>query len=72
MDRPAQESSRVSLGSDRVLVPIALLRSVTLVAINTSKLLMQSRIGDEAELKRADIPVLQALPGVGRNLHDLY
>ena len=36
-----------------------------LVAINTSKLLMQSRIGDEAELKRADIPVLQALPALG-------
>jgi choline dehydrogenase len=31
---------------------------------------MQSGIGDEAELKRVDIPVLQALPGVGRNLHD--
>jgi choline dehydrogenase len=31
---------------------------------------MQSGIGDEAELKRADIPVLQALPGVGCNLHD--
>jgi len=27
-------------------------------------------IGDEAELERAGIPVLQALPGVGRNLHD--
>jgi choline dehydrogenase len=31
---------------------------------------MQSGVGDESELKRADIPVLQALPGVGRNLHD--
>jgi choline dehydrogenase len=31
---------------------------------------MQSGIGDEAELRRVDIPVLQALPGVGRNLHD--
>jgi choline dehydrogenase len=39
-------------------------------AIHTPKLLMLSGIGDEAELKRADIPVLQALPGVGRNLHD--
>lgn len=43
---------------------------LSLGAIHTPKLLMQSGIGDEAELRRADIPVLQALPGVGRNLHD--
>ena len=43
---------------------------LSLGAIHTPKLLMQSGIGDEAELKRVDIPVLQALPGVGRNLHD--
>jgi choline dehydrogenase len=43
---------------------------LSLGAIHTPKLLMQSGIGDEAELKGADIPVLQALPGVGRNLHD--
>jgi len=43
---------------------------VSLGAIHTPKLLMYSGIGDEAELKRVDIPVLQALPGVGRNLHD--
>ena len=39
-------------------------------AIHTPKLLMQSGIGDEAELKRVGIPVRQVLPGVGRNLHD--
>ena len=43
---------------------------LSLGTIHTPKLLMQSGIGDEAELKRVDIPVLQALPGVGRNLHD--
>jgi choline dehydrogenase len=43
---------------------------LSLGAIHTPKLLMQSGIGDEQELKRVDIPVLQALPGVGRNLHD--
>src|SRR5215472_5051286 len=43
---------------------------LSLGAIHTPKLLMQSGIGDEAELKKANIPVLQALPGVGRNLHD--
>jgi choline dehydrogenase len=31
---------------------------------------MQSGIGDEAELKKANIPVRKALPGVGGNLHD--
>jgi choline dehydrogenase len=43
---------------------------ISLGAIHTPKLLMLSGIGDEAELKRMCIPVLQALPGVGRNLHD--
>jgi choline dehydrogenase len=43
---------------------------LSLGAIHTPKLLMQSGIGEEAELKRADIAVRQALPGVGRNLHD--
>jgi choline dehydrogenase len=43
---------------------------LSLGAIHTPKLLMQSGIGDEAELKRAGIPVWQVLPGVGRDLHD--
>src|SRR5215831_7851320 len=43
---------------------------LSLGAIHTPKLLMQSGVGDETELQRVGIPVLQALPGVGRNLHD--
>jgi len=43
---------------------------LSLGAIHTPKLLMQSGIGNEMELHRAGIPVMQALPGVGRNLHD--
>lgn len=39
-------------------------------AINTPKLLMLSGIGDRAELERHSIPVLQHLPGVGRNFQD--
>lgn len=39
-------------------------------AINTPRILMHSGIGDEAELKRKDIPVVHHLPGVGRNYHD--
>jgi choline dehydrogenase len=43
---------------------------VSLGAINTPKVLMQSGIGDEAELQRFGIPVVQHLPGVGRAFQD--
>ena len=43
---------------------------LSLGAIQTPKLLMQSGVGDEAELGEFHIPVVQKLPGVGRNLHD--
>ena len=43
---------------------------VALGAIQTPKLLMQSGLGDQAELAKFEIPVVQDLPGVGRNLHD--
>lgn len=39
-------------------------------AIQTPKVLMQSGVGDEDELKRLGIPVVQHLPGVGRNFQD--
>lgn len=39
-------------------------------AINTPKLLMLSGIGDRDELRQHGIPVIQHLPGVGRNLQD--
>ena len=43
---------------------------LSLGAIHTPKVLMQSGIGDEAELGKAGIAVLHSLPGVGKNLHD--
>ena len=43
---------------------------LSLGAIHTPKVLMQSGIGDEAELGRFGIPVVQHLPGVGQNLQD--
>jgi choline dehydrogenase len=43
---------------------------LSLGAINTPKVLMQSGIGPEDELKRHGIPVIQHLPGVGRNHQD--
>jgi choline dehydrogenase len=43
---------------------------LSLGAINSPKILMQSGIGDERELKRLGIPVVQHLPGVGQNFQD--
>jgi choline dehydrogenase len=43
---------------------------LSLGAIHTPKLLMQSGIGEHAELRRLGIPVAQHLPGVGQNLQD--
>lgn len=43
---------------------------LSLGAIQTPKLLMQSGIGDEAELRRHGIAVVQHLPGVGQNMQD--
>ncbi|HWZ59369.1 MAG TPA: GMC family oxidoreductase N-terminal domain-containing protein, partial [Gemmatimonadaceae bacterium] len=43
---------------------------LSLGAVNTPKVLMQSGIGDESELRRFGIPVVQHLPGVGQNLQD--
>src|SRR5882757_4273488 len=52
---------RVGAGSEVVLA---------LGAIHTPKVLMQSGIGEQAELQRHGIPVVQHLPGVGQNLQD--
>jgi choline dehydrogenase len=43
---------------------------LALGAIHTPKVLMQSGIGDQAELRRFGIPVVQHLPGVGQNFQD--
>jgi choline dehydrogenase len=39
-------------------------------AIDSPRLLMMSGVGDPAELKRLDVPIVSALAGVGRNLQD--
>jgi len=45
---------------------------LSLGAIHTPMVLMQSGIGDEAELERLGIPVVQHLPGVGQNFQDHF
>ncbi|OBK43311.1 GMC family oxidoreductase [Mycobacterium kubicae] len=45
---------------------------LSLGAIHTPKVLMQSGIGDEDELCRVGVAVRQNLPGVGRNLQDHF
>ncbi|EFH82934.1 GMC family oxidoreductase [Ktedonobacter racemifer] len=43
---------------------------LSLGAIQTPKVLMQSGIGDQDELQRLGIPVVEHLPGVGQNFQD--
>ena len=43
---------------------------LSLGAINTPRVLMQSGIGDESELTRVGVGVVQHLPGAGRNFTD--
>ena len=43
---------------------------LSLGAIHTPKVLMHSGIGDQDELRRAGIPIVEHLPGVGQNFQD--
>jgi choline dehydrogenase len=45
---------------------------LSLGAIHTPKVLMLSGIGDQAELQRLGMPVVQDLPGVGQNFQDHF
>jgi choline dehydrogenase len=58
-----QGSQRMQIMADREVI-------LSMGAINTPKVLMQSGIGPEEELRRHGIPVIQHLPGVGRNHQD--
>jgi choline dehydrogenase len=55
------KTHRISAGLEVVL---------SLGAIHTPKVLMQSGIGDEVELARLGIPLVQQLSGVGQNFQD--
>jgi choline dehydrogenase len=57
------ETRRISAGLEVVL---------SLGAIHTPKVLMLSGIGDQVELQRLGIPLVQHLPGVGQNFQDHF
>jgi choline dehydrogenase len=60
----------VSRAGDRHSIAARAEVVLSLGAINSPKLLMQSGIGDAAELREFAIEVRQHLPGVGKNLQD--
>src|SRR5260221_5727794 len=55
------KTQRIAAGLETVL---------SLGAMHTPKVLMQSGIGDEVELQRLGIPLVQHLPGMGQNFQD--
>jgi choline dehydrogenase len=60
----------ISYGGDTHRIRAGLEVVLSLGSIHTPKVLMQSGIGDEDELRRFRIPIVQHLPGVGRNFQD--
>jgi len=70
LEGKAASGVEVKIGNEAVVLRAQSEVVVSLGAINTPKLLMLSGIGDKTELDRYDIPVVQHLPGVGKNLQD--
>ncbi len=60
----------ISYGGEKRLVSAGLEVILSTGALHTPKLLMQAGIGDEQQLRAFDIPLVQCLPGVGKNLQD--
>lgn len=57
-----QGGEELSVAADRVVLSAG--------TFGTPAVLLRSGIGDPSDLARLGIPVVHALPGVGRNLHD--
>lgn len=60
----------VSWGGSTRIIRASLEVVLSLGAVETPKLLMQSGVGDPAHLESFGLKVLQSLPAVGKNLHD--
>jgi choline dehydrogenase len=68
----SESSGSVAVGANVCSCTARLEVVLSLGAINTPRVLMQSGIGDEAELGRLGIPVVHHLPGVGCNFQDHF
>jgi choline dehydrogenase len=67
-----KQATGVEIACDGKIHRIGAVREVilSLGAIHTPKVLMLSGVGDQAELRRFGIPIVQHPPGVGKNLQD--
>jgi choline dehydrogenase len=67
-----QRATGVEFSRDAIMHRVGAKSEVVLSlgAIHTPKVLMQSGVGDQTEPQRHGIPVNQHLPGVGQNLQD--
>ncbi len=70
LDRKSATGVELERGGERLVIGARVEVVLSLGAIQTPKVLMHSGIGDQAELSRVGIPVVQHLPGVGQNFQD--
>ncbi len=70
LDRNSATGVELERGGERLTIAARVEVILSLGAIQTPKVLMHSGIGDQAELSRVGIPVVQHLPGVGQNFQD--
>ncbi len=70
LDRKSATGVELERGGERLMIGARVEVVLSLGAIQTPKVLMHSGIGDQAELSRVGIPVVEHLPGVGQNFQD--
>jgi choline dehydrogenase len=70
LDRKSATGVELERGGERLTIAARVEVVLSLGAIQTPKVLMHSGIGDQVELSRVGIPVVQHLPGVGQNFQD--
>jgi choline dehydrogenase len=70
LDSKSATGVEIERGGERLTISARVEVVLSLGAMQTPKILMHSGIGDQAELSRVGIPVVQHLPGVGQNFQD--